>query len=139
MKRCPRCQETLSDDRFNRNKRNKDGLSSYCSECQRTYNREHYEKRPDYYKDKAKKRLCELIEWVNAKKDVPCADCGRRWPPVAMDFDHRDGEKKAKEVSLLVRDGVTKRRLEREIAKCDVVCACCHRLRTEKRHHALVA
>ena len=27
-------------------------------------------------------------------KDVACADCGRRFPPYVMDFDHRDPSQK---------------------------------------------
>jgi len=54
-----------------------------------------------------------------------------------MDFDHRPGEKKSLEVSRLT---LTKsiRRVVEEIAKCDVVCANCHRIRTfEKKQRKL--
>lgn len=64
-------------------------------------------------------------------KSVPCADCGGTFDPVCMDFDHRPGTKKVTCVAYLVR-GARERFLE-EVAKCDVVCANCHRLRTKKR------
>jgi uncharacterized membrane protein len=55
-----------------------------------------------------------------------CIDCGER-DPVVLDFDHRDA--KRANVSLLARrSGVA--RLEAEIARCDVRCANCHRIRT---------
>jgi hypothetical protein len=69
---------------------------------------------------------------VDAAKARPCADCGRSFPAVAMDFDHIRGEKIAT-VSQLVRGGATKAAVEAEIAKCGLVCANCHRVRTTTR------
>ena len=48
-------------------------------------------------------------------------------PAYVMDFDHRDG--KEAEISVLV-NALSVRRLVAEMAKCDVVCANCHRIRT---------
>lgn len=65
----------------------------------------------------------------DAMKDVPCLDCGGRFPPECMDFDHRPGEVKLMEM------GETMRKLSlwlAEAAKCDIVCANCHRIRTRK-------
>jgi hypothetical protein len=46
-----------------------------------------------------------------------------------MDFDHRDGVAKKSAVTRLVgRCGL--QRLFAEVAKCDIVCANCHRRRT---------
>lgn len=46
-----------------------------------------------------------------------------------MDFDHRPDEVKVKNVSQLK----TLDDVKAEIAKCDVVCSNCHRLRTKRR------
>lgn len=59
-------------------------------------------------------------------------DCGGRFPPAAMDFDHVRGEKVAT-ISFLVNQGAVLTRLREEIAKCEIVCANCHRIRTVKR------
>lgn len=64
-------------------------------------------------------------------KSRPCADCGIQYPYYVMDFDHREGV--LKEFSLHSVHGVTKRAILTEIAKCDVVCANCHRERTHRR------
>jgi L-lysine 2,3-aminomutase len=48
-----------------------------------------------------------------------------------MDFDHRDA--RLKEFSLHSVHRKTKRAILREIEKCDVVCANCHRERTHRR------
>lgn len=74
------------------------------------------------------------IERTNALKGItPCADCGRIFPPICMDFDHlRD---KTEEVSRLVANGVKWEIIENEIEKCEIVCACCHRLRSQRQHY----
>lgn len=72
---------------------------------------------------------------IEERKAVPCADCGGRFDTVCMDFDHRPGEVKR----FSIGDGKSygEKVLLAEIAKCDVVCANCHRLRTfRSRNHA---
>ncbi len=69
--------------------------------------------------------------FIQKAKLKPCTDCGQSFPPECMDFDHRQGEAK-----LFNLSGMRTRKrtdLALEIAKCDVVCACCHRIRTRKR------
>ena len=60
----------------------------------------------------------------------PCVDCGQSNPTV-LEFHHVRGKKK-KEVTRLVRDGYSLKVIQKEISKCDVVCANCHKLRTYK-------
>lgn len=67
---------------------------------------------------------------VNELRRQPCADCGGRFHPVCMDFDHRPGTVKVYSVSAMVVAGYRWELVEAEIAKCDVVCANCHRIRT---------
>jgi len=64
------------------------------------------------------------------KEASPCADCGLSHPYYVMDFDHRDPSAKKADVSLLVKNGSAWDTVIEEIAKCDIVCANCHRLRT---------
>lgn len=61
----------------------------------------------------------------------PCMDCGKKYPPYVMDFDHRENEKKELLVSKVGAYGMPA--LLREIQKCDVVCSNCHRIRTHDR------
>ncbi len=49
-----------------------------------------------------------------------------------MDFDHRDGEVKKFNVAHAMRFS-TLNALLREIAKCDIICSNCHRIRTHNR------
>lgn len=68
---------------------------------------------------------------LEKSKAVPCFDCGNSFPPVCMDFDLRDGEAKLFTISSNCHRA--RPVLVAEISKCDIVCACCHRLRTQKR------
>ena len=71
---------------------------------------------------------------LNDIRDVPCADCGRRFPPCVMQFDHRDRTTKAHGVTrMLMR---ARSVILAEVAKCDIVCANCHRIRTYERRVA---
>jgi hypothetical protein len=65
-------------------------------------------------------------------RSVPCADCGKRYAQCSMDFDHRDPTRKVARVPSLVGRASLDRILA-EAAKCDIVCANCHRLRTFER------
>ena len=60
------------------------------------------------------------------KETTPCADCGNLFPHYVMDFDHQ--RDKVKAVSLMMAFSFEK--LKAEIAKCEIVCANCHRIRT---------
>jgi hypothetical protein len=71
-------------------------------------------------------------ELSNRLKNRPCADCQGWFEPCQMDWDHRPGEDKQELVSRSILFAPTKTFLE-EIAKCDLVCTNCHRLRTQKR------
>jgi hypothetical protein len=72
-------------------------------------------------------RTCR--EYVaDIKKDAVCADCGGKFPPCVLDFDHVP-ERGPKLFNIGTSD-VSIKRLEAEIAKCDIVCANCHRIRT---------
>lgn len=68
---------------------------------------------------------------INNLKNVPCTDCGVKYPTYVMDFDHLDPSLK------LFRIGSNANKklqlLEEEIRKCDVVCSNCHRKRTHYR------
>lgn len=75
---------------------------------------------------RADRRRAEL----SALKDGPCMDCGNRFPPECMDFDHRPGEGKIKPVGYLF---YMPHKVADEVKKCDLVCANCHRIRTRAR------
>lgn len=70
------------------------------------------------------------------KAESGCVDCGLH-PDVleVLEFDHRPDCDKVTDVSNLYSTG-TFDAFKAEIAKCEVVCANCHRVRTVKRRLA---
>jgi 5-methylcytosine-specific restriction endonuclease McrA len=88
---------------------------------------------PTWKRNKALKQLEKIASfrsWVLVLKQAPCTDCREIFHPAAMDFDHVRGEK-----LLSISNGWQFTQLEvlAELAKTELVCACCHRLRTETR------
>ena len=84
------------------------------------------------YRNKSDHKYRDTYRTIrDAAKDVPCKDCGNRFPSYVMDFDHIPERGKK---CFALSDGSGKRmpenRLRKEIAKCDVICANCHRIRT---------
>jgi hypothetical protein len=72
------------------------------------------------------------LDKVALLKAAPCMDCGACFPPTAMDFDHVRGVKVAT-ISYLISKKRPWSMVLQEIDKCDLVCANCHRIRTNSR------
>ena len=85
----------------------------------------------NYHVTRAKEcRQRKLIKF-NELKDRPCTDCGIKFHYSIMEFDHIEKEKIAA-VSWLVNNKSWDTVLK-EIEKCELVCANCHRYRTWNR------
>lgn len=66
------------------------------------------------------------------KTIAKCSDCHQNYPPCVMDFDHVRGVK-TRNIGTMVSQGFSLEALYAEIAKCEVVCSNCHRVRTSLR------
>jgi hypothetical protein len=89
-------------------------------------------KRPRHLGPAAVARRLKWSIIIDQLKNHPCSDCKNSFPPVAMDFDHVRGEKKFG-IALARMGNYTAEKILAEVAKCDLVCANCHRIRTAKR------
>lgn len=131
MKRCSRCGESKPVEEFPVRKV-RGARQSWCRPCKNAYDRDWYQRNKQSHIQAVnalkRKRSERKRELVRDAKRVPCADCGVRYPPYVMDFDHGEQEKRG-QISQKVELWPVER-LEAEIAKCDVVCANCHRERT---------
>ena len=79
--------------------------------------------------DRRRKKSEVFYRWLAAfKKNKPCADCKGLFSTVCMDFDHRDPHEKKANISRMYQN--TMEQILDEIAKCDLVCSNCHRIRT---------
>lgn len=100
-------------------------------EDQRAASKRHYYKNKQSYLDKNKKYRLYIRNFIrNFKENVPCVDCGAKYPYYVMDFDHLEDKKfNISYLSATGRIGT----LKKEMAKCEIVCANCHRKRTYER------
>ena len=79
-------------------------------------------------------RIKTLRKWLETyKSQLKCRNCGESRLPT-LDFHHRIPEEKESSVSEAVHNGWSISRTLREIEKCEVLCANCHRKlhRTER-------
>ena len=131
MKICAKCKLEKSLDDFHWRNKSKGKKSPYCKKCKQTIESEHYHTNPNrknqIRNQKLKKQKVNYAI-INEAKKGGCPDCGEK-NPIVLEFDHlRD---KDSDISRLT-DANTDR-LVKEIAKCEVVCANCHRIRTHFR------
>jgi hypothetical protein len=105
-------------------------------EKRREASRRHYAKHRDKVIAKAKvnskvakSRIRAYIN--NHLKANPCVDCGET-DIVVLEFDHI-GDDKHFSISDATRHGYSIKNIEKEIAKCEVRCANCHRKKTYER------
>ncbi len=74
-----------------------------------------------------RKRRKELREWfADITKNDSCKLCGET-TRVCIDYHHRNPEDKVANVSKLVGDMRSRKRILAELEKCDSLCANCHR------------
>lgn len=92
------------------------------------YIRKHYQSNKQYYKDKAKVNKERNVAWLKQyKSDKKCIKCGFSHL-AALDFHHRNPEDKHDQICVMARSGCSIERLQKEIDKCDILCANCHRI-----------
>jgi hypothetical protein len=109
---------------------------SYCLPCGRSLSKNHYKNNVPYYVRKAHLRRKELLDGINEKlfdylEHHSCVDCGES-DPVVLEFDHVRGEK-SYNVSAMGWLVLAWDSLLKEIEKCEVRCANCHRRKTAER------
>lgn len=75
-------------------------------------------------RERRKAKMTEL-------KSKPCTDCGTSYPYYVMQWDHI-GDDKVDDVSTLMLNRGWQTVLD-EVAKCELVCANCHMIRTHDR------
>jgi len=148
-KKCPDCRVVKPEADYAKNRRTGDGLQYYCRACTAARGLVSRQAHPvrhrvnthrNYERNKAKIFARQKVlrrqrreELIARLKTGTCVDCGGHFAACAMDFDHRPDTVKLFQFggSGLVRYSLEKTLAE--IAKCDLVCANCHRVRTWRR------
>jgi hypothetical protein len=128
VRRCGRCKQVKPETEFNRLR---EGRQHWCRECYREYFRARGDLHRKQSLDAKTKRIARdrrfIAEYLEGH---PCVDCGEADQRV-LDFDHVGD--KTHDVCEMVARGLPIATLRAEIARCEVVCANCHRRRTAKR------
>jgi hypothetical protein len=132
---CGHCKSWKPEQDFSTANKLKGTRLRFCSPCMRPYRRAWYARHKKEQIARTtvtrQSRVAANREWIRQLKSVPCKDCGGNFHWVAMDFDHL-GDKEF-DVGCMVGLGYGRKKILAEIAKCEVVCSNCHRLRTWTR------
>lgn len=126
-KYCPVCKTILPVEKFT-----KEGRA--CAECARKRARDYYDKvKHDAQwirnrNEKAKKDGLEKKLRAIEHMGGVCQDCKKSYPPPVFDFHHLDPSEKELNLGDIMRrkDFST---IEKELSKCVLLCANCHRIR----------
>lgn len=132
---CSRCKETKKVGNFNKHPTRKDGLQSNCKACNKAYSKAYYadnreEQRNRLFEINLKARIRNREFILSYLKKHPCAVCGET-DPVVLEFDHiRDSKSLCVSRACHRMWGIP--RLRKEVEKCQVLCANCHKRKTAK-------
>ena len=125
-KKCSKCKEYKPFDAFAKNSNRSGGLQSQCRACKKLSDAKHYQENKPAQMERNRNNRLKFYQEVNAyKKSKGCKFCSE-CEPCCLDFHHKEGEEKENEVSRMMYN-VSKQKTWNEIAKCEVVCANCHR------------
>ena len=134
---CPGCGHERDVERDFAWKNKKDGTRQrWCKFCQAEANKSHYQNNKQVYLDRAITRNARVNTENKRRLYVylsshPCVDCGQTDVRV-LEFDHVQGNKSAN-ITRMLDNAVSWETIEAEIAKCEVRCANCHRIKTLER------
>lgn len=136
MKKCYTCTKDKAESEFNKNSIRKDGLNSICRDCSKARSKRYYKENPVKHKAETSKNReryrrkyqVYLLEYLS---NNPCIECGES-DIRCLDFDHL----KDKEIVISKAMYWSIDRLKLEIAKCQVLCANCHRKKSHKESNS---
>lgn len=122
IKKCPCCKKEKSIGEFYLNKARKNNLSSWCKACQKKMWREYYHKSKEYYKQYNMEVLERAQSIITQVKELGCSSCFEM-DERTLEFHHVNPKEKRFNVGR--SHGVTT--LIKEMEKCILLCANCHR------------
>lgn len=108
----------------------------WCKFCQAEANSRHYQNNKQIYLDRALTRNAQ-VNTENKQRlysylsSHPCVDCSETDIRV-LEFDHVRGNKSAN-ITKLLKNATSWKAIENEIAKCEVRCVNCHRIKSNER------
>lgn len=138
MKTCSKCNLSKNESDFKFDYKYL-RPSSWCKECFNLWRRENRKKctqpkpLPKGKKVSQNERVQKKKEFhVDYLKSHPCVVCGED-DIVVLEFNHIDPTTKEYNVSQLLNNNYSISLLKKEISKCEVLCANCHKRKTAKQ------
>lgn len=137
MKHCNSCKRELNENEFNFKSIEKNIKDSKCRTCRKLYYKSYYNKNSKVlikksYHDNIKALNRNRKYVFNYLKSHPCVDCNEN-DPIVLEFDHLND--KIDSISVLVNNRASLKKIQKEIDKCEVRCANCHRKKTAKQNN----
>ena len=115
------------------------GKKYKCSSCNKEYQKKWYKNNAAAHKQKIsinrKKSKQENRDYIyNFLSNSCCNTCGEK-DILVLEFDHLHNKKH--NISEMISSGISVESLKKEIEKCQVLCANCHRRKTaiEQNHY----
>lgn len=141
---CKKCGIVGTLDLFTKDRSRPSGYKNICRPCHATNQQRWRDENPDKSLERSRKSRERSVTFVpgtsyaekrdtldRIKRSRTCFFCGED-EPVALDFHHKDADEKVFTISRKIHKNLTI--LLEEVAKCEVVCANCHR----KLHAGLI-
>jgi len=140
MKRCCTCKKEKDESEFSWKSRRKCQRASECKECHKKMRNLYYKANKDKEIKSVDVRKNVTAEWLrDYKNHKKCARCDENHIAV-LQFHHRDPTQKDAAISQGIHNmkwGL--KRIQKEIEKCDILCANCHiKLHYELKQSATV-
>lgn len=137
MRRCSTCKKNKKEITDNFYKKKKGGWEPSCIPCLKKKSKKYYHSNSKRAKKSStisrKKRQFISKSYVfNYLKIHPCIDCGES-NILTLEFDHINPKNKKYNISWLVTQGCPIPLIKKEIKKCEVRCANCHKIKTSKQ------
>jgi len=124
---CSRCNQEKEITDFPYKNKDKEIRHGACSECWKIIRKTSYDKNKETTLIRNKKNKKKGRDWFTEyKSQLSCKTCGENHP-ACLDFHHKDPSKKDVEVSKIVSNTFSIEYIMKEIEKCDILCANCHR------------
>ncbi|HCR71839.1 MAG TPA: hypothetical protein DIW23_10375 [Anaerolineae bacterium] len=132
QKQCVTCNQWKDEEEFNWRYKALGIRHPTCRDCHKPFRRNWYENNKERHLEQVKQRKHEARRVAREFAlqylcEHPCIVCGESDPRV-LEFHHYNNKHRA--LSVMIAGGYPVKTIQKEIDKCDVLCANCHRKRT---------
>jgi hypothetical protein len=126
-KMCSKCGNEKEINEFPFKNKEKNIRHIVCKFCWKEIRKKSYNNNKEVTLKRNKRNKKKNLEWyVNYKSKLKCVNCGEDHP-ACLEFHHIDPNKKDFNISINIRSTYSVNKILREIEKCDILCANCHR------------